>query len=175
MILVVFIETANMKILQLCCFTDLWNSIHEVESIDLKLGLDIFNYPDEYASEFDLVCAAPPCDQFTIANNLRWQNSPDYFIEVAKKCFSMCLNTGLYWFLENPPGRIEKFIPELTKYRIITWTGSRTNKQYVIYGNFLIIARPAKRYGKANINRNKKIREIWQPDLIENIELCLTN
>jgi hypothetical protein len=163
-----------MRILQLCCFTDLWNSIHEVESIDLRLDRDIFDYPDKYANEFDLVCAAPPCDQFTLASAWMWEDYPEQSIKIAKKCLSMCLETGLYWFLENPPGRIEKFIPELTKYRILTWTGLRTNKQYNIYGNFLILKRPAPRYGKLGKSpRLKKTREMWQPDLIENIEICL--
>jgi hypothetical protein len=103
-----------------------------------------------------------------------WEDYPEQSIKIAKKCLSMCLETGLYWFLENPPGRIEKFIPELTKYRILTWTGLRTNKQYNIYGNFLILKRPAPRYGKLGKSpRLKKTREMWQPDLIENIEICL--
>ena len=77
-----------MRILQLCCFTDLWNSIHEVESIDLRLDRDIFDYPDKYANEFDLVCAAPPCDQFTLAAAWMWEDYPKHFIKIAKKCLS---------------------------------------------------------------------------------------
>ena len=163
-----------MRILQLCCFTDLWNSIHDVESIDLRLNQNIFDYPDKYASEYDLVCAAPPCDQFTKANNRNWIAFPELFIRIAEKCFNMCLCAGMFWFLENPPGRIETFLPRLTKYRVANWQGNITNKEYIIYSNFIVLLRPAARYGKINNRKSqKKQRERWQPDFIENIEMCL--
>jgi hypothetical protein len=164
-----------MNILQLCCFTDLWHSSHQVESIDLRLGTDIFDYPDKYAGEFDLVCAAPPCDQFTKANNTLWVSYPEHFIRLAEKCFSMCLCSGLFWFMENPPGRIENFIPGLTKYRTCTWHGNVTNKEYVIYSNFIIAVRPVHRYGKQGScnNYTKMQRERWQPDFILDIESCI--
>jgi len=162
-----------MKILQLCCFTDLWHSRHEVESIDLKNGQDIFDYPDKYASEFDLVCAAPPCNQFTIANNRNWKDYPEKEIEIAEKCFKMCLQTGCYWWLENPPGRIEYFIPELKKFRILVWQSHITCKRYVLYSNFLIIQAPGLSSNSSIIKSNKRTREMWQPDLIKNVEMCL--
>jgi hypothetical protein len=166
-----------MNILQLCCFTDLWHSEHNVESIDLKNGQNIFDYPDKYANEFDLVCAAPPCNQFTIANNRNWTKRPELEISIAEKCFNMCLETGLYWWLENPIGRIETFLPALKKFRVLTWTGSNTNKQYNIYANFLILQAPSARRGKISIvtTRNKRIREMWNPQLIKNIESCLVS
>lgn len=162
-----------MNILQLCCFTDLWSSIHEICSIDLKTGNNVLDLSDDIGKEFDLIVSAPPCTQFTSANALNWSENPIEYIKIARKCFSICINSGAYWFLENPPGRIEKLIPELTMYRIITWTGNQTNKQYVIYGNFLILSSGASRYGKENIKRNKRIREMWQPDFIADIERSL--
>jgi site-specific DNA-cytosine methylase len=159
-----------MKILQLCCFTNLWNSNDYVESIDLKNGLNVLDMPDHYGKSFDLVCAAPPCDQFTLANALRWETFPALYVEIALKCFNICQSTGKYWFFENPPGRIEKFIPELKQYRVLTWTGYITNKQYVVYSNFIVFDSPKKRYGKKNITRSKTKREAWQPDFIEQIK-----
>ena len=57
-----------MKILQLCCFTNHWNKKHEVESWDLRNKKNLFDIPDGYPAQFDIVVAAPPCVQFTKAN-----------------------------------------------------------------------------------------------------------
>lgn len=162
-----------MKILQLCCFSNLWQPGHIVESVDLKLQTDVLYLPQDYGKKFDLVCAAPPCDQFTKANSSNWVVYPDQFIRIAKHCFDICRSTGALWFLENPPGRIETFIPALTKFRILTWSGSLTNKEYVLYSNFLIMPLFVPRYGKANIPRSKVLREVWQKDLIQTIESSL--
>jgi hypothetical protein len=75
---------------------------------------------------------------------------------------------------ENPPGRIESFIPSLSNYRLLTWRGNITNKEYVLYGNVLILQRPViGRFGKKNIAMLKSKREAWQHDLVENIVSCL--
>lgn len=160
-----------MKILQLCCFTNLWNKKHDVTSIDLKLNKDIFQLTEEEIKNYDLICAAPPCDQFTKANSLRWQTIPHDYIKIAIKCLEICKKTNKYWFIENPPGRIEKFIPELSRFRITTWRDRHSNKEYVLYGNFLITyAKTQYRYNKKPIKRLKKHREEWTPQLITDIE-----
>lgn len=160
-----------MKILQLCCVSNLWPSEFQVDSIDIKTGSDVLLLPDDIGKKYDLICSAPPCDQFTKANNHNWEIYPDYFISVAEKCLSISINSGKYWFLENPPGRIEKLIPALKNYRLMTWQGTRTNKEYVIYGNFLIMSNKVKRYFKPGTinNYSKDKRELWQPDFIQDI------
>lgn len=165
-----------MNILQLCCFTDLWHSRHNVVSIDKRTGLDVLDLSDNIGKEFDLIVAAPPCDQFTLAAAWCWKSSPDYFISLAKKCFSICIKSGASWLFENPPGRIEKFLPELTSYRIVTWQSSTTNKQYILYSNFMLIIGHNERYGQDNKrfgNMSKKQREAWEPELINDVEKCL--
>jgi len=162
-----------MKILQLCCFTNLWGPEHIVESIDIKHGRNIFTIPDDYGKNFDLVCAAPPCDQFTKANVTRWNSYPDHFIKIAKKCFKICRSTSGLWFLENPPGRIERFLPALTPFRTATWSGNCSNKEYVLYSNFIIFMNSVERYGKQNIPGTKLKREAWQQDLIDDIKNSL--
>lgn len=165
-----------MNILQLCCFTNLWSDRHTVESYDLRIGKNVFDLDDRSGKYFDLVVAAPPCDQFTKANSLNWVDSPGHFIDIAEKCFKICLSTGGLWFLENPPGRIEKFIPALTEYRMLTWSGGITNKEYVIYSNFIPFSPIVKRYGRSsNSNMTKKQREAWQPDFINAMENCIQN
>jgi site-specific DNA-cytosine methylase len=163
-----------MKILQLCCFTNLWGPDHFVESIDLKQNRNLFNYPRDYGKNFDLVVAAPPCTQFTKANSHNWKSYPASSIKLAQLCFHICRSTAGFWFLENPPGRIERFLPELTKYRVLTWSGQITNKEYVLYSNFLIFKTMVNRYGKQNITRSKLKREKWQPDFIQTIKSNLS-
>lgn len=158
-----------MDILQLCCFTNLWPKGCCVESWDLKNNLNVFDISPDYAKKFDLVVASPPCDQFTRANSRNWVAFPDTYIELALKCFELCRAAPL-WVLENPPGRIEKFIPALKYFRIATWHGSITNKEYIIYSNSILLLRRAVRYGKENIPSSKVAREAWQQDFID--DLC---
>lgn len=166
-----------MKILQLCCFTNLWGNEHYVESYDLRNNKDIFDIPLNYSNNFDLICAAPPCDQFTKANSHHWEIYPAHFIKIAIHCFNICNNSNKLWFIENPPGRIELFIPELKKYRIITWRSPTSNKEYIIYSNFIITQLTSIRYNRNPIkklnNMTKKQREAWDPMLIIDIKKSL--
>jgi len=161
-----------MKILQLCFINNYWRADDYVESIDIKTGSNVLDLPNDYGKSFDLVIASPPCDQFTKANTLNWIEYPDYFISVAKKCFEICISSGNPWIYENPPGRIETFVPGLKQFRIATWHGSVTNKEYIVYSNQLIIFSPVKRYGKPGSvnNFSKRKREAWQKDFFEAIQ-----
>lgn len=164
-----------MRILQLCCISNHWSDIFEVESIDIKTGSDVLDLPDDYGKSFDIIVSAPPCDQFTKANQHNWEPSPDYFIKVAEKCFKISVESGKYWFLENPPGRIEKLITGLKHYRLMTWQGTFSNKEYVIYSNLVILSNKVKRYGKPGTinNYSKTKREEWQKDFVADIERTL--
>lgn len=164
-----------MKILQLCVFTDLWLGDHEITSIDLKLGSDIFDLDLQTPGQFDLVAASPPCDQFTKANAHSWEIYPIKYIEIAERCLELCKNTGKYWFLENPAGRIEYFIPELTRYRVLTWRDYTTNKEYILYANFIITQPNIIRYTKQSIPRSKVLREAWRPELLLDISHSINN
>lgn len=161
------------SILQLCCFTNLWPDHFNVESWDLRLKRNIFDIPFNYPGQFDIVCAAPTCDQFTKANAHHWLKEPLDYIHLAQRCLDLCKLSGKFWFLENPPGRIEEFIPELKKYRVITWRSYSSNKEYVIYANFIITQPLSVRYGRHPIkkfdNMTKKQREAWDPALISDI------
>jgi hypothetical protein len=160
-----------MKVLQLCFVSNLWPIQVNVTNIDVQLGSNVLDLSDNFGEYYDLVCAAPPCDQFTKANSLRWEKSPDYFVNVAAKCFRICVNSGKPWILENPPGRIESLLPALSSFRIGTWHGNLTNKEYVVYSNYLIMLKSAKRYGKPGSinNKSKRQRELWQPDFFNDV------
>lgn len=161
-----------MKILQLCCFTNLWSKNHYVESIDLRLGKNVFDIAPDYGKKFDLIVSAPPCDQFTKANAQNWVNNPSMYLSIAYKCFLISLNSNKYWILENPPGRIDKLIPELKPFRRVTWVCPQFNKEYVLYSNMLLLKAYTQRYGKGTSinNLTKKQREAWLPELVEYFE-----
>lgn len=160
-----------MKILQLCCFTNLWPDNCDVESHDIINGNDVMLLPDDYGKNFDLVAASPPCVEFTRANTFNWNLDPrKESIDLVKKCLKICKSTGKYWFLENPPGRIEKYIDGLKKYRILTWRGNKANKEYVVYGNFIILHVKGRRSNeKEYLPRNQIERNKWKKDFINDI------
>ena len=166
-----------MKVLQLCFVSNFWPSHFQVNSIDLKTGGNVLDLPDNFGSNFDLIVSAPPCDQFTKANSLNWEQSPDYFVSVALKCLKISELSGKPWLLENPPGRISVFIPDLLKYRIATWHGLVTNKEYVVYSNTLFLFNYTPRYGKPGsiLNYSKSKRELWQLDFFNEIFPFLVN
>lgn len=166
-----------MRILQLCCFTNFWSAQHTVVSYDLRLKLNIFDIAPDYPKSFDLVVSAPPCDQFTKVNSQNWLPYPWDYIRIAKKCLDVSLNSGANWILENPPGRIEKFIPELKQYRRLTWTCAKSNKEYVLYSNMLLLKKYNVRYGKKTSinNLTKKQREAWLPELVSYFESSIQN
>jgi hypothetical protein len=161
-----------MLILQLCCFTNQWSDCHQVESIDIRFGKNVLDTPPDYGVNFDLVVSAPPCDQFTKAGSMFWKPYPWDYIQIAQKCLDVSLNSGKDWILENPPGRIEKFIPALTQFRRITWNCPEYNKEYVLYSNMLLLTPYTIRYGKGTSinNRTKKQREAWLPQLVQYFE-----
>ena len=169
------LNNSDPKVLQLCFVSNLWPLNYQVTSIDVKSGRNVLDLSNDYGRSFDFICSSPPCDQFTKANALAWSKSPDYFISVAKKCFDICINSGVPWIFENPPGRIETFIPDLTSFRIATWHGELTNKEYIVYSNFLFLFSPAKRYGKPGSinNYSKSKRELWQTDFFNSISCYL--
>ncbi len=160
-----------MKVLQLCFVSNLWPSSFDVTSIDIKTGSNVLDLPLDFGSLFDFIVAAPPCDQFTKANSLNWLDFPEDFVSVARHCFMLCVASGKPWLFENPPGRIETFLPGLSHFRVATWHGSITNKEYVVYSNFLFMFPYSSRYGKPGSinNLTKSQRELWQPDFFTDI------
>jgi hypothetical protein len=165
-----------MKILQLCCFTNFWSPAHTVDSWDIKHNKNVFDLTPDHARNFDLIISAPPCTQFTKANCLHWLPYPALSINLVKHILEVCRYSGNKWLLENPPGRIEKLIPELTAYRIITYRCVNSIKEYVLYGNVLLIDSIKPRFGKGKpiTNLSKRNRDAWQPDLVKFIENNLT-
>ena len=160
-----------MDILQLCCFSNFYPAHFNVENWELTEGRDILKMPCFYGTKFDLIVCAPPCDQFTKANQNNRQAFPAHNIALVKKCLQVCLGSGKPWVIENPPGRLENFVPELKKYRVITWRSHVSNKEHVLYSNFLIVQPLKKRYGShlkvGNLSRKQRL--FFEPSLISDI------
>lgn len=158
-----------MKILQLCFFNEYkWNDHDIIESWDIKNGRDVNAFPLIHSTEFDLILASPPCDQFTKANSHNWQIYPARSLNVARKCLKICEFSGKPFIFETVPGRLEKLLPEIIKYRSLTWMSSITGKQHILYSNFLLLM-PYRQEGNDHIKRSKTEREKWQPDLVSDI------
>lgn len=158
-----------MKILQLCFFVnDYWSKEHIVESWDIKNGRDVMSLPLYYGQDFDLILAAPPCTQFTKANNRNWLVYPARHIQLAKRCLDICENSKKPFIFESVPGRIENFIPELKKYRAVSWMSSITGKQHILYSNMILLL-PYREKSNKRIPSSTRKREMWQPDLVNDI------
>jgi hypothetical protein len=142
------------KILQLCCFSNHWGNGFEVENIDISEGKNVLDLDDNYGRDFDFILSAPPCTQFTKANNHNWVVYPELDVKIAKKCLEISLNSYKPFVLENPPGRIEKLIPALTNFRALTLNDIMTNKEWVLYSNTLLISSGLFRYRKGKSINN---------------------
>lgn len=157
-----------MKILALCFFNNYWPE-HEVTLIDSKLGGDVLTLPCNFGKKYDLVIASPPCTQFTKANSHRWLPIPQKEVNIARACYLICIKSGKPWLLENVPGRIEEFIPELKPFRVATWQSRISGKQHNIYSNILTFFPYQNNGGQTIENYGKRKREMWQPDLVADI------
>jgi site-specific DNA-cytosine methylase len=166
----------RLKVLQLCCFTNLWQpEFFHVESHDTKNGKDIFDLPDDYGKDFDIILSAPPCRQFTVANNRNWEPYPELYVNIAKKCYNISIQSGKPWIIENVIGRITTFLPELIQYRIGTWKSTTTTKKHLIFSNCLILLNNVDQTNNRPINligsgSNRIVREAYDTQFIETIQ-----
>lgn len=154
----------KLKILCLCIFSNKFSIDCDVTNYDISIGKEIFYCNDSEGKDYDLILAAPPCTQFTKANNKNWQEFPEKEINIVLKCLLICIKSKKPWILENPPGRIEKLIPELKQFRQITLSDKETNKEWVLYSNLPLTRPNNNRYGKKSINNFGKIKRNEYPE-----------
>lgn len=152
-----------MKVLQLCCFSNHWGQRFEVKNVDITNGDNVLDIDNMIGLDYDFILSAPPCTQFTKANQHNWELLPGTDIEIVKKCLLISEISGKPFVIENPPGRIEKLIPELVKYRQITLNDITTNKEWVLYSNMLLLKPFLKRYGRKSISNLTKIKRLEYP------------
>ncbi len=123
-----------------------WN----VVQVDIQAGIDILEwdyrqYPPDY---FRGIIAFPPCTAYTKAGNTFWaqkdaSGETAYYNTLTRKALEIVdyFRPGLkFWFFENPAGRIDKQVPELKKYRLLSFQpfefGDAYTKYTVLYGEF---------------------------------------
>jgi hypothetical protein len=125
---------------------DGWN----VVQIDIQSGIDIleWNYRQYPPDFFTGIIAFPPCTAYA-GSGARWWKEKDergetsYYDSLVYKMLEIIdyFRPGLkFWWAENPVGRIQKRVPEIAKYRMLTFNpcefGDPYTKKTVIYGEF---------------------------------------
>ncbi len=122
-----------------------------VQQIDIKIGLDIFEFDYQKVPEVYGILAAPPCTHFSLSGS-RFFNQKDSdgrtaeAIELVDKMLEIInfydsLGSLKFWAVENPMSRIHKLVPELgpVRYRFHPYHhGDPWQKMTWLWGNFNI-------------------------------------
>ena len=120
----------------------------EIVQIDIKLGIDILNWNYKVISKDSVfgILAAVPCTHFSKVSAHNWS----YYDQSGKteKSLKLLLKTleiieyfnPEFWVIENPPGRIEKLVPELKQFRLLSFQpyefGDPYSKNTILWGKF---------------------------------------
>ena len=122
----------------------------DVVQVDIQSGIDIltWNYKQYPRNHFSGLIGFPPCTAYA-GSGARWWAEKDasgeteYFNSLVRKALEIVeyFTPGLeFWYFENPVGRIAKCVPELVKYRLLTFHpcefGDPYTKKTVLYGWF---------------------------------------
>lgn len=123
-----------------------WN----VVQVDIQAGIDILQWdyrqyqPDHFAG----IIAFPPCTAYALSGARWWpgkdaSGETDYFDGLVRRMLEIVeyFRPGLkFWYAENPVGRIAKRVPEIAKYRLLSFNpcdyGDPYTKKTVLYGEF---------------------------------------
>lgn len=153
------------KLLSLFDYTGNWSEDYrlngwEVTRLDIKTGTDVleWNYRQYSRTHFSGLLAAVPCTAYS-GSGARWWAGKDesgeteYFDRLTRKTLEIVdyFRPGLsFWVIENPVGRIARRVPELAKYRLLSFQpcefGDPYTKKTVLYGEFnpLLVRKPVK-------------------------------
>lgn len=122
-----------------------------VVQVDIQAGIDILQwdyrqYPQDY---FRGIIAFPPCTAYA-GSAARWWAEKDasgeteYFDSLVRRMLEIVeyFRPGLqFWYAENPVGRIAKRVPEIAKYRLLSFNpcefGDPYTKKTILYGEFV--------------------------------------
>jgi len=143
----------NKIIISLFDFSGIWSLPYRragyiVIPVDSKLGIDLydFNYQNIRKDSVHGILAAPPCTDFSKAGSCYWKEKDksgktSQSVKIIKKTLEIVeYFNPVFWALENPPGRLDKLIPELKTKRIYSFHpyefGARYSKQTILWGNF---------------------------------------
>lgn len=123
-----------------------WN----VVQVDIQAGIDIleWNYCQYLPDYFRGIIAFPPCTAYA-GSGARWWADKDaageteYFDSLVRRMLEIIeyFRPGLqFWYAENPVGRIAKRVPEIAKYRLLSFNpcefGEPYTKKTILFGEF---------------------------------------
>lgn len=134
------------------------------ERFDPDTCADVFDLrPSDFGQEFDIVLASPPCTEFSAAQNLNGQHTPDPD-HIALVHHTLGLIHGLrprYWYLENPMGRLRSHIGRPTATVTYCQYGERTMKPTDLWGRHAPMTyRRCRRGGVCHVNTREGCNEL---------------
>lgn len=136
-------------ILSLCDYSGVWSAPYRaagyhVVQIDLQYGQDVRLL--EYPGPVHGILAAPDCSKFCRPGARLWPEWGDDVLREALALVDACLRfvaicRPAWWALENPPGRLTRFLGP-PRYRFHPWHhGDPWTKLTYVWGQFAIPAR----------------------------------
>jgi hypothetical protein len=120
---------------------------YHVIQVDLKLGIDIFNFEYTNIDAVHGILSAPPCTDFSVSGAQYWKRKDaDGTTQRSLRLIDKTLEIVNYfepkwWALENPVGRLPKLRPQLGKAKLIFqphWYGDPWTKRTCLWGEFNI-------------------------------------
>jgi len=140
-------------IISLFDFSGVWSRSYRIAGyivicIDSKLGIDLydFNYKNIRKDRVHGILAAPPCTDFSKAGSCFWKEKDksgktNESVKLIKKTLEIVKYFNpVFWALENPPGRLDKLIPELKTKRLYSFQpyefGAPYSKLTLLWGDF---------------------------------------
>ena len=139
-------ELINKTILSLCDYSGVWSAPYHaagytVIQIDLQHGKDIRLL--EYPGKVHGILAAPPCRVFCRPGAQYWGKWGKQGLCEGLALIDACLrfvvvSNPKWWALENPPGRLTRFLGP-PRYDFHPWHyGDPWTKHTYLWGNFVI-------------------------------------
>lgn len=139
------IENSHKIILDLCGGTGAWSKPYREAGYDVRL----ITLPDNDVRTYEPpenvygILAAPPCTEFAVSGATCWKNKEKHLLQdaldIVESVMLIILQCNpLFWVLENPVGRLRKYIGR----PIYTFNpheyGDPYTKKTCLWGNFKI-------------------------------------
>lgn len=135
---------ADRVILSLCDYSGSWSQPYvdagyAVQRLDIKTTGDVRLF--EYPGRVHGILAAPPCTHFAVSGARWWANKTESDLVEALSVVDACLRLVMvckpvWWALENPVGRLSRWIGERAMYFDPCEYGDPYTKKTGLWGEF---------------------------------------